>query len=550
VVGRYLRARLAPETLTDADVAQLGLDDELARRAFRYGATETLESLADSSRIRHYRALVELRKGRLRDGIVDDIDEPARPTAADLRAVVEAKQSGAPVEALLTARLLGDPTIWPALLSIVGATELGSLGEVRDDHPAFSEWLALNEAREHLFLGNWGEAIHAATRCLDLAEIEAVRDEALNLKACALYYAGDPLDAMRALSEALEGAYSESLLANASLVAQGLAPEVAARHLGVLIKEAPTIAMRVAAAHRAVEVWRSTDASLWANSDESPLPDAFQDALRALVVEEISLDDFRRFARVLAIDDRSWFANPLNIASSPHRDSLEGRFYLARTDDELIPTVRVMGDAIASGEAPAWLLHERDQLRSAAIDILFENLNEDSTFGAVALEMVDRQVLEGEHDHCLFSLLGIASVTYHLSERKTTVGDQLVARLHDTRKRWANLGDDSREQLKDIAELATRRVAINVYSALENEFNAAVDIYNAALELGRSTYPGSPTYEQAMSRIRGVLGTIRSLRERASPWPLLVEHSGVRSNFKDIVSGTQELEAKCLEILN
>jgi hypothetical protein len=89
-----------------------------------------------------------------------------------------------------------------------------------------------------------------------------------------------------------------------------------------------------------------------------------------------------------------------------------------------------------------------------------------------------------------------------------------------------------------------------VYSALENEFNAAVDIYNAALELGRSTYPGSPTYEQAMSRIRGVLGTIRSLRERASPWPLLVEHSGVRSNFKDIVSGTQELEAKCLEILN
>jgi hypothetical protein len=550
-LGRYLRARLAPDTLTDADVAELGLNDELARRAFRYGASETLESLGDSARIRHYRALVELRKGRLRDGLLGDVDEGARPAAADLVALVEAKKAGVLDESLLTERLLGDPTVWPALVATAGAAELGALSTVRDGYPAFSEWLALHEAREHLYLGNWRDAANAATKCLDLAKIEAVRDEAQNLKACALYYVGDHLTSMQQLTEALEGAYSESLLANASLVAQGLAPEVAARHLGVLIREAPTLAMRVAAAHRAVEIWRSTDTSLWSNSDESPLPDAFQDALRELVVEQISLDDFRRFASVLAIDDRAWFGNPSNIATSPHSDSLEARFYQARTVDDLLPAVQVMGAVIAAGEAPPWLLYERDQLRSTAIDTLFQNLDEpDSTFGAVALEMVDRKVVEGEYDHCLFSLLGIASATYHLAEHKTTVGDQLVARLHDTRKRWANLDGDGRERMKEIAELATRRVAINRYAALENEFNQAVEVYNGAIDLAQNAYAGSPTYEQAMTRIRKSLSTFRQIRETASSWLLLIEHDGVRGNFKDLVTESQELERRCVKILN
>ncbi len=548
---RYIRSRVAPESLSDADVTTLGLADEVARRAFRYGALEKLESLGDSPRIRHFRALLDLRQGRVRDDLLDDVEEQDREAVKDLIRLVEGKGSDPLDEALVTERLLADPTVWSVLVATVGAGQLGQLTGIRETHPAFSEWLSLHEARERLFLGDWRGAVDAASHCLALAQGEAVRDEAHNLKACGLFYLGNYLSAMQELTEALEGAYSESLLANASLVAEGLSPESAARHLGTLIREAPTLAMRVAAAHRAVLIWRSTDASLWRNSDESPLPDAFQDALRELVNEQISLDDFRRFAHVLALYDGQWFSDPSNTAASPHNDTLEARFYRARTAPDLFPTVAVMGEAIAAGDAPAWLLHERDSLRQVAIDTLFDDLDApDSTFGYVALAMVDRGVLADDYDNCLFNMLGIASTTYHLTDKGTTVGDELVARLHVARTAAANLPGDGRGRIRDLTELATRRVALNRYLPLEREFNRSVELYNGALDLGRYEPPGTPAYQQALARTREALAVARQVREAASPWLLIVEHDGLRTDYKEIVTGAQDIERRCLEILS
>ena len=382
--GRYLCARLTPERLSDADVAALEHDAERIRRAFRRGDTEALAAELELPAGRHYATLDALRRNKPKQAVADHVFARDLPVVEALFALMDAGDRD--LSELLSDRVLADPTVWPVVVEIAGSTGLPATGALRERFPAFAEWLSLTQARDFLYLGEWDGAVAAADHCLALAELEDVRDEALNLKACALYYLGRDAQAVATLEQALEGDYSEGLLANIGIAATNLAPEVAARHLGTLIDEAPTTAMRAGAAHRALTIWAVNDTSSWSNSDNSPLPDAFQDALRRLIaVEDLALDDFRAFAGVLAVQDAAWFADARNLGRSPHRNTLEGRFFVARASD-LHAMIDVMGGAIAAGSPPPWLLHERDTLREAALEILFNNLDEpDSTFGAIAL---------------------------------------------------------------------------------------------------------------------------------------------------------------------
>jgi hypothetical protein len=546
----YMRARFAPERLNDAEVKRLEHTDERVRRAFRFGVLDTVDDLDGTPTLRHYRALQALRNRKTAALVIDDVYPEARPAVDDLLELIAAKGDGRPASELLTERMLADPTVWPILVEVAGSTSLEPTPELQARFPAFTEWLALHQAREHLFVGEWSRAVAAADRCLSLALGEPVRDEAQNLKACGLHYLGRDTEAIATLEEAIEGAYSESLLANIGIVAAGLRPEVAARHLGVLIAEAPTIGMRVGAARRALGIWSTSDTASWRNSDESPLPDAFQDALHALVVDAIELDDFREFASLLAVHDSDWLGVRANIAASPHANSLEARFYVARAGD-LVSMVEVMGASIATGSPPQWVLYERDSLRSAAVDILFDNLDEpDSAFGTVALAMSDNNVLADPQDDLLFRCLGVAGITYHLSERKSEVADKIVDRVHKLRKDWQALEGEARTSIEPMVELATRRVAINRMNARDREISEAIDVFNAAIDLGQYAEVGSPAYREAMRRIAAVSDVARAARKDLLPWPPIVDHEAVVEGLNQSLEQTRELERRCLDILN
>ena len=546
----YTRARFAPARLTDQEVRRLDHADERIRRAFRYGELAAVDDLAGTPTLRHYRALEAVRRRRSADVLLDDVHADARPAVEDLLRLIAAKADGVAPSERLTERMLADPTVWPVLVEIAGPTALQPTEQLLSRFPQFTEWLALHQAREHLFVGEWQAAVTASDRCLALAHAEPVRDEALNLKACGLHYLGRDDQAITALEEAIEGAYSESLLANVGVVAAGLRPEVAARHLGVLIAEAPTTPMRVAAARRAVSIWRTSDTASWRNSDESPLPDAFQEALRELVIADLELDDFREFASLLAVNDSDWFQDETHVASSPHSATLEARFYVARAGN-LIRMVEEMGRSIAFGAPPAWVLFERDSLRSAALDILFENLDEpDSTFGTVALAMADNGVLDLPGDNVLFSALGVAGLAYHLSERKTEVADHIAARVHLIRKEWQGLESEHKSRTEPAVELATRRVAINRMNARDNEMSEAIDLFNGAVNMGQYAEYGSPAYREAMRRIGVALEVARSARRDLLPWPPIIEHEGVLEGLNQSLEQTREIERRCLEIMN
>jgi tetratricopeptide (TPR) repeat protein len=545
---RYLYARIAPGMLDDADIEQLEHNDEHARRIFCQADPQALEAAGQSAALRHYRSLLAFARGE--QGALEDLHPQARPAVEDLLGLRAAKAEGRPLSQALGETLLADPSMWPVLIDIAGPTALKPTPELQRRFPEFAEWLALHEAREHLFLGEWHAAANAAERCLVLAKAEAVRDEALNLKACALHNRGEDAQAIAALEKAIEGAHSEALLANIGIVAAGLEPEVAARHLGVLIDEAPTTPLRAAAAHRALTIWSSVDTGSWRNSDNSPLPDAFQDALRRLVLAPLELEDFRCFASVLARYDSEWFASEPNIASSPHAGSLEARFYVARAQD-LVRMIEVMGKAIAHGSPPQWILDERDSLRSAALDILFENLDEpDSMFGTVALAMVDNAVLADQEDRVLFTALGIAGITHHLSERNEEVADRVVALLHQLRGDWQQLHGEDRERIESLVELATRRVAINLLHARARDFDEGVDVFNAAIDLGGNAEPGSPAYMEALRRFDATANMCRSIRDELRRWVPIVDHEGVRDELNKLIEMTRDLEGRALEILS
>ena len=85
-----------------------------------------------------------------------------------------------------------------------------------------------------------------------LSDSEALRDEALNLMACAHWQLGNDEEAQQALTAAIEGSRNPSLQVNLGVVAAGLDPEVAALELARLVNEAQSLELRTVAAMKAV----------------------------------------------------------------------------------------------------------------------------------------------------------------------------------------------------------------------------------------------------------------------------------------------------------
>lgn len=540
----YLTARLVPERLSLDDLVLVGHDEERARRTFPLPDPRAFEHVPDTPLMRHFRSLALVRTNRGDEVDLNDIAAPDRPKVAGLLSATDAIATGRSVVDQLTNAVLLDPTVWPVLAELVGPATLQPSPGLSAQFPAFCEWLALHHAREALYQGDWPAAVAAAERCLALAEGEKVRDEALNLKACGLHYLGDSAGAIAALEEAIDGAYSDALLANIGIVAATLRPDLAAHYLGRLMGEAPTTAMRASAGRRAVAIWMTSDAESWRTTDGSSLPDVIRDPLRDLVGADIELDDFRSFAALLAGNDAAWFREPNCLAHSPHRDSLEARFYQARAGG-LEEMIGVMAGALDAGMRPDWLLHERSSLRDAVVEVMFADIDKpDSTLGPVALTMYDKGVIESEYDMVLLPMLGLASTAYFLTDSKDEIADRFVPMLHEVRKRWDALGAEDRTRVAPLVELATRRMAINRMLARDRELSDAIDVHNLALrQMEMGNFGG------AVPRMRAANGVATTARKEVEPWIRIVEHDEVRRDLRATLDTAIELEERTRRFL-
>lgn len=518
-VGRaraHLRARLDPCRMNDDELD--AHPDERRRRAVVSGRPVADD---DDSR-RRVAAVSALRERRWDDVVVDDLDEPDRPRVRRLLALPEHP------EGLHDADLLADRTLWPAIEVRLDDSRRTLTDDTRQRFPEFSAWLDLHRACEHLFLARWDWAATTARLCLEQSTEEPVRREALNVLACALLQRGDATRAMATLDEATDGSHPTALLANIGVTARSLSPQAAAPHLARVAQEAPTTGLRREAVMLALQMWRDDEfVRHGSEENDDALPLVVRDPLRALVADDISSDDFRAVATVLAQKDASWLLMSGAVDRSPHRDTLEAQFVRALAGG-LPAFVAFFSEVRDWSSAPSWLVSERDDLVDACWKALVDDLDRfDDVLVDAALAIARSVGGLTRRKKTLISYLAVAMAAGRLSHRGHTMDDGLLDLWRDTKSGAASLPD---ETVGAAERFANHRVAHLVGVGLAKRVDHCVDAFDAWLEhaqrRGRDENRGLAVLQRCVDQLETVE---KDLRE----WQLVSDHRGVRALYDE-----------------
>jgi len=416
--GVYLRARLEPEALTDRDVAALGWDRERERRAGARGAKSGWVAEGAALAVRYLAG---------DDSAIDQLS--TRWPESDVSALRGARAAVHDAAPLLPTG--GEP---PSGKFIPAAV----LAHLWDRLPDSSNWdsqqrglssaVGLRRARAALWDADWGSARDWSRGVLRIARDENARDEALNVIACALWQSGDDTGALAALEQALAGEYTINLAINAAHVASQLDPVAAAKHLGKIIREAPTSEMKVAAAKIAVDTWMChQDEFAEFTGDGDPLPGELADGLRRLVTQHLTLADFRDLIGILSRIDSEWLASPDALRGSPWAASVEAKYFVASATGP-IETAHALCQLIATHAELAWLAEEKERF----VDAMFRYLlveDDVPVVGMAALELLDGRLPMSDDVKVPLAAMAAREMALYLARHN----DDPTARLADHR---------------------------------------------------------------------------------------------------------------------
>ena len=328
----YLALRLSPGALSDADLVGSIARQELIRRQ----VIECLRGASDAAD-GPGSVLAKLRDGQpATEGEIECLPEGWKETA---RKLSEFLRTG---DVDLAVELADDPTLVPVIAKrladeIESLPRKGPLADIRASQ-------CLQDSLQAVLQARWTDALDLAKEVMRYTEREDLRDEALNLMACAHWQLGNDDEALAALRSALEGEYNSALQINVGVVASNLEPVVAAGHLGKLATEAPSSQLRVKAAIRGVQLW-SADLEI---DDESPLPGQLLDALRTLAADgqqdlTMSDNEYWSVLEALSVHDSEWIGTSLK-----HSSPVNGRDVMMPVNGRDV----MMGVAVARAENP------------------------------------------------------------------------------------------------------------------------------------------------------------------------------------------------------
>ncbi|MCB1001869.1 MAG: hypothetical protein KDB40_21435 [Acidimicrobiales bacterium] len=394
---RHVVARTRPERLSDDDVDRLGLTFERDRRRLAAGRLADIDrALADP----HVRGVLHL----VEHGEVDDDLRAVNPALADQLADFLTS----PTATTLTSELVADPSLWPLLAARLDVP----LWTWRDDlEPAiqrFVGWHALRATFERLVESDWANALDAGHHAHRLAAGDDQRRDALNLIAFAHWQRDDGDAARDTLLAAIGGTDDVPLRVNLAIVASSLDPDSAALELARLVRESDSADLRCAAAMRAVHLW-ATDDLPWTLRRFRPVPSALVEALRDLVVSEIDLGIFRSILGMQSNLDRDWLCRPVNLSTSPHRQSVEAKVFQARATGPR-EYVDALTYVLRSGTVPGWVEHERDRAIESAARHVFDD---DGSSALFALFAIQRKMPMGVEHRAVLAPLAVLAVSEH-----------------------------------------------------------------------------------------------------------------------------------------
>lgn len=302
----YLALRLNPGELTGSQLVGPVSEPEVTRRQVLECLSGGSETFSEPGVV-----MVALRDGRpVSDAEIECLPESWRRQARELAGFLDTGHFERAVA------LAGDPTLLPLVSERLGdqmesLPRSGPLAAIRAQDKLEGALAAVLEAR-------WDDSLEMAKEVMRSTEREDLRDEALNLMACAHWQLGHDELAIGALSSALEGEYNSALQTNIGVVAANLEPDVAAEHLGRLAAEAPSAKLQYAAAMRGLALWsEGVDDEV-----EPELPVALSGPFRSLAKgnaaeDELSDDEYWTILNSLAVHDSDWLKGNLRAEPRP-----------------------------------------------------------------------------------------------------------------------------------------------------------------------------------------------------------------------------------------
>jgi hypothetical protein len=308
-----------------------------------------------------------------------------------------------------------------------------------DSARQFLSWACLNVAQNFLYERKTDLAIEAAKAALMQAQTEKLKDEALNLIACAHWLDERDSEAIAALQNALAGNRNESLQVNLGVVASMSNPETAALELARLVSESDSLELRSNAAMRAAGMWLN-DENPWKSDVKDGMPSAIRDALRIIVTEPIPIETFVFVARVLSHQDSVWLANKSNLGRSQHGGTTEARVLCARAagfDQFIAELISIFRQPNPS----QWVTDERDNF----VDALINQSKSDFDLGAALFlaNALDKGLPVIDKHRILISPLSVLEMCAVLDPEKGEPQDRFFTDLLTTQNRFKNHEDYS-----------------------------------------------------------------------------------------------------------
>jgi tetratricopeptide (TPR) repeat protein len=511
----YITARLDPRQLSDDEIEQYGPQSERERRDFIAGKIK-LSGVQDSESVRTLQ-------------LVDDALKGSHEALAELRSLLdpddiarlEAACATVASGSLPEANVLSDRSLWQTLergLSL-DAVRAGAANSRDSETMGFVSWVCLRAAKVALHAWDWEKARELAEMSLQHSQTEAVSDEALNIMAGAYLQLGKTAAAYGALEKALEGEYNSALQSNAVAAAASAAPEQATLLLSRLVSQAPDLDARVAAAKRAIWVWTESQGA-------EPFPAEFIGALRSIVVEHISLDDFTEIAVALADQDANWFTTERNLSASPHRSAMRTKLLIAREQD-YEKFVRLLARALNKSKHSddPWIQDQRDVL----VQVLLHGLhNEQEALGYanVATEYLDADgPMDVANSHEL-RLLSAREFCFSMDATESCLKDERVAEALVSWQALQRMSGDDSERL--------RLVAGNCMNVIGN--NLAVFHMSCLQNLGLTSYEfqyGPPSAHEKVAQQTYIAREWLEVQRNVRP---TIEDSDLREFFDNLTS--------------
>lgn len=456
----YVRGRLAPSDLSADEVVVLQFASEAYRRYV--SGDDDVAGALPQRRLNNARVARSLKRGDI------PTDVPNDELLVEMISLIKSNGIESPSEALLA-----DSSVWSALIAhgVVGSTQpLGTAAH-------FADVSALHGARNALFEWDWAKAAGLSRERLRGAKREAVRDELLNIMACALWLQGKHEPALAALDSALEGEYSDALLTNAAVVAAQLEPSEAVDRFVKLAREAPNAQQRAMAAERALVLWQNDDDRIW-DDEDAGIPEEILEALRPLIGQPIADDRYRRIVSVLASNDDEWLAaQPLTVFGT-HSETATVRVYKARAEG-IAEFVTALGNELKRSGYENWVAEERDNLVSVAVKVLIDNNHE---LGAAffGMTLVEANIPMEPTQRIPLVCLTVAAISQNIDTDEGEPKDVFIDWVMNAKQELAGLGEDRRDTFEPLVALAGDSLARSFARARARQITEATEAFDKA----------------------------------------------------------------------